>query len=68
MIALLTARVIHQDGAECEAMRCTIAPVESPTAKLVAAYRRACAEGRTEDAVRLALQALAADPRCFAGE
>jgi hypothetical protein len=66
VIALLTARVIVQSEAEFTAKPCAAA--ESPVAKLVAEYRRACAEGRTEDAVRLAMQALATDPKCFAGE
>lgn len=32
---------------------------------LVAAYRRACEQGKTDDAMRLAVRALAADPTCF---
>jgi hypothetical protein len=34
----------------------------------VAAHRKACADGRTEEAMKLALQALARDPKCFAAE
>lgn len=34
-------------------------------AKLVAAYRRACDAGHTDEAMRLAVQALAKDPTCF---
>ena len=67
VIALLTARVILHQEAEFEAKPWRRA-VESPAAELVAAYQRACAEGRTEDAMRLAMQALAADPRCFTGK
>lgn len=33
--------------------------------ELVAKYNQACAEGRTAEAVRLAVQALAIDPTCF---
>jgi hypothetical protein len=65
VIALLTARVIQQTEPECDAMPCRVAPVESPAANLVAEYHRACAEGQTEAAMRLAMQALAADPTCF---
>jgi hypothetical protein len=43
-------------------------PVEAGVTRLVAAYRQACAEGRTEDAMRLAMQALSRDPSCFASE
>ena len=35
-------------------------------ARLVSAYRQACVEGRNEDAIRLAMQALSRDPNCFA--
>lgn len=34
-------------------------------AKLVAAYHKACAAGNTDEARRLAIQALAKDPTCF---
>jgi hypothetical protein len=34
-------------------------------AELVAKYHRACAEGRADEATRLAVQALAVDPACF---
>lgn len=49
------------------------APVVAPkpisrTEQLVAEYRKACAEGRTEDAMKCAMQALAIDPKCFANE
>lgn len=49
------------------------APVVAPkpisrTEVLVAEYRKACAEGRTEDAMKCAMQALAIDPKCFANE
>ncbi|HET6576125.1 MAG TPA: hypothetical protein VFG68_21160 [Fimbriiglobus sp.] len=67
VIALLTARVIHQTATEVDAKPCCAAVKESPAAELVAAYRRACAAGRTEEAMRLAMQALAADPACFTG-
>jgi hypothetical protein len=43
-------------------------PVEAGVTRLVAAYRQACTEGRTEDAMRLAMQALSRDPSCFADE
>lgn len=35
------------------------------TTGLMAAYKAACAAGRTDDAARLALQLLAKDPTCF---
>jgi Flp pilus assembly secretin CpaC len=37
-------------------------------ANLVKAYRKACADGKTEEALKLAMQALALDPQCFAGK
>lgn len=45
-------------------------PAELPqtgdeVSKLVAAYHRACAAGNTDEARRLAVQALAKDPTCF---
>jgi hypothetical protein len=39
---------------------------KAQAAKLVVAYRRACAEGHTEEAMKCAMQALAKDPHCFA--
>ena len=43
-------------------------PCDGPgAAELVAAYRKACAEGRPEAATALAVRALALDPACFAG-
>jgi hypothetical protein len=41
-------------------------PAETEVTRLVAAYRRACADGNTEAAMRLAMQALSRDPNCFA--
>ena len=58
VIALLTARVVTP----CEEKACCA----SPAAGLVAEYRSACAAGKTEEAMKLALKALAADPGCFA--
>ncbi len=41
-------------------------PTQGPTAcELVAEYRKACAEGRTDDAKALAVRALSLDPKCF---
>jgi hypothetical protein len=41
-------------------------PTKGPTAcELVAEYRKACAEGRTDDAKALAVRALSLDPKCF---
>lgn len=37
-------------------------------ASLLSAYRAACAAGRKDEAARLAVQALAKDPTCFAGQ
>ncbi len=47
-----------------------IAPLAPPApartaCEWVADYRKACAEGRTDDAKRCAIQALALDPKCF---
>ncbi len=38
---------------------------ECDTPALMAAYKAACAAGRTDDATRIALQLLAKDPTCF---
>jgi hypothetical protein len=38
---------------------------DGKAAALVEKYHRACAEGRTDEATRLAVQALAMDPLCF---
>lgn len=46
----------------------SVAKPVSRTELLVAEYRKACAEGRTEDAMKCAMQALAIDPKCFANE
>lgn len=40
-------------------------PEATSSESLVAAYRKACAEGRMVEARNFALQALAADPKCF---
>jgi len=52
-VILLTARVINEE------------PKESDSAKFVKEYKKACGEGRTEDAMRFAMKALAMDPKCF---
>jgi hypothetical protein len=43
-------------------------PAAPEVSRLVAAYRQACVEGRSEDALRLAMQALSRDPNCFADQ
>jgi hypothetical protein len=43
-------------------------PADTEAARLVAAYHKACADGRAEEALRLAMQALARDPSCFADQ
>ena len=53
LLIVLSARVL------CEECR------ESESAKLIRDYKKACAEGRTEDAMKLAMKALAMDPKCF---
>jgi hypothetical protein len=54
-LILVTPRVLATE--ECP---------KAQAAKLVAAYRKACADGRTEEAMKCAMQALAKDPHCFA--
>jgi type II secretory pathway component GspD/PulD (secretin) len=54
-LILVTPRVLTTE--ECP---------KAQAAKLVAAYRKACADGRTEEAMKCAMQALAKDPHCFA--
>jgi hypothetical protein len=60
--APVTQVAVKTECAEC----CQAAHPKA--AGLVAAYRKACAEGRTEAATALAVQALAIDPTCFAGK
>ena len=43
-------------------------PADTEVSRLVAAYHKACADGRTEHAMRLAMQALSLDPNCFANQ
>jgi hypothetical protein len=54
--------------AACEAVAAAkpARPADAEAARLVAAYHKACADGRAEEALRLAMQALARDPNCFA--
>jgi type II secretory pathway component GspD/PulD (secretin) len=79
-IILVTPKVLcTSDCAKpaCETPCCPVA-VEPPkpappkpvsaAEPIVARYRKACAEGRTEEAMRLAMLALAQDPKCFATE
>jgi hypothetical protein len=59
VVAVVTARVVTEP---CGEKACCA----SPAAGVVAEYRKAVAAGKTEEAMRLALKALAADPGCFA--
>lgn len=43
----------------------TVPATDGEMAKLLAAYQRACESGKTNEAARLAVQALAKDPTCF---
>ncbi|HET6573471.1 MAG TPA: hypothetical protein VFG68_07710, partial [Fimbriiglobus sp.] len=56
--------------AECQTVAATkpARPADAEVSRLVAAYHKACADGRTEEALKLAMQALARDPSCFADE
>jgi hypothetical protein len=60
-------QVVTPAAAKPECVECCKA-AHPKAAELVAAYRKACAEGRTEAATALAVQALAIDPTCFAGK
>jgi hypothetical protein len=74
VLVLVTPRIICQGDTQV-AQAAATGPAcgeccEKPcaeAAELVAAYREACAAGKTEQAMKLAMQALAKDPRCFAG-
>lgn len=59
LVAMVTAKVVPPP---CEAGACCA----SPSAGIVAECRAAVAAGKTEEAMRLALKALATDPGCFA--
>jgi hypothetical protein len=64
VVAVVTARVVTppcEEKACCEKGCCA-----APAAGLVAEYRKAVAAGKTEEAMKLAMKALAADPACFA--
>lgn len=81
-LLLVTANVMNSDDDGCPASDCKACPAaceavavakparpaDAEAARLVAAYHKACADGRTEDALRMAMQALARDPNCFATE
>jgi type II secretory pathway component GspD/PulD (secretin) len=80
VLLMVTPRIIVQEEEEeratGKAPGCLCPPKEAPctavkrcgcaeAAELVAKYHRACAEGRADEATRLAVQALAVDPACF---
>jgi hypothetical protein len=70
-LILVTPRVLttaesQQALAPPPRVRTTEECPKAQAAKLVAAYRKACADGRTEEAMKCAMQALAKDPHCFA--
>src|SRR5262249_32132804 len=63
LVALVTTHVIR---AECEVEQCAACcKADGKLAKLLADYKRACAEGRVDDARRMAIECLAIDPTCF---
>jgi hypothetical protein len=67
VLVLVTPRVIDAEAVEI-VQTAGSAESSAKATVLVARYREAAAAGRIEEAMRLALQALAADPACFAGK
>lgn len=60
------AQAVYVVPAGASVVRAT-APTDD-LAGLLSAYRAACAAGKRDEATRLAVQALAKDPTCFAGQ
>jgi type II secretory pathway component GspD/PulD (secretin) len=63
MLMLVTTKIVSPEivAASCaECARC-----DPKLAKLLSDYNRACKEGKTEDARRLAIECLVVDPTCF---
>ena len=65
-VAPTPAQAVYVVPAGATAVRAT-APADD-LAGLLSAYRAACAAGKRDEAARLAVQALAVDPTCFAGQ
>lgn len=61
------AQAVYVVPAGATAVRATT-PAGDDLAALLTAYRAACAAGQNDEAMRLAVQALAKDPTCFAGQ
>jgi len=63
LIALVTTHVVRAD---CEVEQCAgCCKADGKLTKMLADYQRACAEGRVDDARRMAIECLAIDPTCF---
>jgi hypothetical protein len=63
LVALVTTYIVR---AECDVEQCAACcKGDSKLAKLLADYQRACAQGRVDDARRMAIECLAIDPTCF---
>jgi type II secretory pathway component GspD/PulD (secretin) len=60
LLVMVTTRIIHPECNEC------CCKVDPKLAKLLDEYSKACKEGKTDDARRLAIECLAIDPMCFA--
>lgn len=64
LLVLVTSRIVSPEVVEAQ---CTqSAKCDPHLAKLLGEYSRACKEGKTDDARRLAIECLAIDPMCFA--
>jgi hypothetical protein len=61
---MVTPRVLTTPDAEARLLH-GASRTAGRAAEVLAAYHRACAEGRSAEAKQLALQALALDPMCF---
>ncbi|OWK43070.1 hypothetical protein FRUB_02669 [Fimbriiglobus ruber] len=68
-LILVTAQLQSTDG-EPACPEAKVCPQEAKATteatRLVGEYRKACAAGRSEEALKFAMQALACDPKCFA--
>ena len=62
LLVVATAHVIRPDS---DVEPCAACCPEGKLAKLMADYKRACREGKTDDARRLAIECLAIDATCF---
>jgi Bacterial type II and III secretion system protein len=63
LLVVMTPHICRPDSGVEQCAACC--PGDGKLAKLLADYKRACREGKTDDARRLAIECLAIDAKCF---